>query len=53
MVMTAGPEENESFFHEARILKRIVISQTALNGLAPQRYSNLSLDKKNWPAFCR
>ena len=46
--MTAGPEQTESPFHEAWILKRIAMIQTALIGPAQQWYSHLSLDiKKN------
>ena len=52
MVMTAGTEQTDSPFHEAWILKRIAMFQTALIGPAQQWYSNLPLDiKKNWQAF--
>ena len=51
MVMTAGPEQNDSPYHEAWILKRIAMTQTALIGPAQQWYSHLPL--KNWQAFCR
>ena len=48
MVMTAGPEQTDSPFHEAWILKRIAMKQTALIGTAQQLYSHLPLDiKKN------
>ena len=54
MVMTAGPEQTDSPYHEAWILKRIAMIQTALIGPAQQWYSHLPLDiKKNWQAFCR
>ena len=54
MVMTAGPEQTDSRFYEAWILKRIAMTQTALIGPAQQWYSHLPLDmKKNWQAFCR
>ena len=54
MVLTAGPEQTDSPFHEAWILKRIAMIQTALIGPAQQCYSHLPLDiKKDWQAFCR
>ena len=54
MVKTAGPEQTDSPFHEAWILKRIAMIQTALIGQAQQWYSHLELDiKKNRQAFCR
>ena len=54
MVMTAGPEQNDSPFHEAWILKRIAMIRTALIGPAQQWYSHLPLQiKKNWQALCR
>ena len=54
MVMTAGPEQTDSPFDEAWILKRITMIQTALIGQAQQWYSHHALDtKKNWQAFCR
>ena len=53
MVMTAGPEQTDSPFHEAWILKRIAMTQTALIGPAQEWYSHLPLDIKNWQAFCR
>ena len=54
MVMTAVPEQTDSPFHEAWILKRITMIQTALTGPATQWYSHLPLDiKKNWQAFCQ
>ena len=54
MVMTSGPEQTYSPFHEAWILKRIAMIQTALIGPAQQRCSHLPLDiKKNGQAFCR
>ena len=54
MVLTAGPEQTDSAFHETWILKRIAMIQTALRGPAQQWYSHLPLDiKKNWQAFCR
>ena len=53
-VMTAGPEQTDSPFHEALILKKIAMIQTALIGPAQQWYSHLSLDiEKDWQAFCR
>ena len=54
MVMTAGPEQTDSPFHETWILKRIAMIQTAQIGPAQQWCSHLPLDiKKNWQAFCR
>ena len=54
MVITAGPEQTDSPFHETWIFKRIAMIQTALIGPAQQWYSHLPLDiKKNWQAFCR
>ena len=54
IVITAGPEQIDSPFHETWILKRIAMIQTALIGPAQQWYSHLPLDiKKNWQAFCR
>ena len=51
--MTAGPKQINSPFHEAWILKRIAMIQTALIGPAQQWYSQLPLDiKKNWQALC-
>ena len=46
MVMTAGPEQTDSSFHEAWILKRIAMIQTALIGPAQQCFSHLPLDIK-------
>ena len=46
MVMTAGPEQTDSSYHEALILKRIAMIQTALIGPAQQWYSHLPLDIK-------
>ena len=54
MLMKAGPEQTDSPFHEAWILKRIAMIKTALKGPAKQLYSHLPLDiRKNWQAFCR
>ena len=54
VVMTAGPKKTDSPFHEAWILKKIAMIQTALIGPAQQWYSHLPLDiKKNWQTFCR
>ena len=54
MVMTAGPEQTDSPYHEAWILKRIAMIQTALIGPAQQWYSHPPLEiKKNWQSFCR
>ena len=54
MAMTAEPEQTDSTFHEAWMLKRIAMIQTALIGPAQQWYLHLPLDiKKNWKAFCR
>ena len=51
-VMTAGTDQTDSPFHEAWILKRIAMLQTARIGPALQWYSHLPLDiKKNWQAF--
>ena len=48
MLMTAGPEQNDLPFHEAWIMKRIAMIQTALIGPAQQWYSHLTLEiKKN------
>ena len=53
MGKTAGPEQTDSPFHEAWILKRIAMIQTSLKGPAHQWYSYLPLDiKKDWQAFC-
>ena len=41
IVMTAGPEQSDSPYHEALILKRIAMIQTALIGSAQQWYSHL------------
>ena len=52
--MTTGPEPTDSPFHEAWILKRIKMTQTALIGPAQQWFSHLPLDiKRNWQEFCR
>ena len=54
MVMTAGPEQTDSAYQEAWILKQIAMIQTALIGPAQQWYSYLPLEIKNkWQAFCR
>ena len=54
MVMTAGPEQTDSPYHEAWILKQIAMIQTALIGPAQQWYSHLPPEiRKNWQAFCR
>ena len=54
MVMTAGPEQTDSPFHEAWNLKQTAMIQTTLIGPAQQWYSHLPLHiKKNWQAFCR
>ena len=42
--MTAGPEQTESPYHEAWILKRIAMIQTALIGPAQKWYSHLPLE---------
>ena len=47
MVMTTGPEQTDSPFHEAWILKQIAMFQTALIGPAQQCYLHLPLDIKN------
>ena len=53
MVMTTGPVQTDSLYHETWILKRIAMIQTALIGPAQQWYSHLPLDIiKNWQAFC-
>ena len=52
MVMTAGPEQTDSLYNEAWILKRFAVIQTALFGPAQQWYSHIPLDiKKDWQAF--
>ena len=43
MLMTAGPEQTDSPYHKAWILKRIAMIQTALIGPAQQWYSKLPL----------
>ena len=54
MLMTGGPEQNDSPFNEAWILKRIAMIQTALLGPAQQWFSHHPLDiKKNWQVFRR
>ena len=54
MVLTAGPEQTDSPFQEAWILKRYAMIQKVLIGPAQQWYSHLPLGiKKNWQAFCR
>ena len=54
MAMRAGPEQIDSPFHEAWILKRIAMTQLALIGPAQHWYSHIPLDiKKDWQAFCR
>ena len=54
MLRTASLEHTDSPNHEAWILKRIVMIQTALIGPVQQWYSHLPLNfKKNWQAFCR
>ena len=54
MVMTAGLEQTDSTYHEAWILKRIAMIQTALIDPAQQLYSHLTLEiKKNWQSFSR
>ena len=53
MLMTARPKQVDSPFHEAWILKRIAMIQTALIGPAQHWHSHLPLDiKKKWQAFC-
>ena len=53
MVMTAGPEQTDSPYHEAWILKEIAMIQTSVTGPAKQWYSQLPQEtKKNWQAFC-
>ena len=46
MVMTAGPEQTDSTYHEACILKRIAMIQTALIGTAQQWYSHFNTRNK-------
>ena len=46
MVMTAGPDQTDSPFHESWILKRIAMNQTGLTGPAQQLYSHLPIDIK-------
>ena len=54
MAMMARSEQIDSPYHEAWILKRIAMIQTALVGPAQQWYLHLPLDiEKNWQAFCR
>ena len=53
-IRTAEPKQTDSPYHEAWILKRIAMIQTAVIGPAQQWYSQFPLDtKKNWQAFCR
>ena len=52
MVMTAGPEQIDSPYHESWILKRITMIQTALIAPAQPWYSHLPLKiKKNWQSL--
>ena len=52
--MTAGPEQIDSPDHEAWILERIAMIQTAPIGPAQQWYSHLPLEiKKSCQAVCR
>ena len=44
MLMTAGPEQTDSPYHEAWILKRIAMLQSALIGPEQQCYSHLQLE---------
>ena len=54
MVMTEGPEQNDSPYHETWFLKRIGMIQTALIGPAQEWYSHIPLEiKKNLQPFCR
>ena len=54
MAKTAEPEQAASLYHEARNLKRIIVTiQTALLGPGQQWYSNFPLEIKNWQTFCR
>ena len=54
MVMTSGPDETDSSYHEALILKQIAMIKTALIGPAQLWYSHLPHKiKKNWQAFYR
>ena len=54
MVMTAKLEQTDSPYHEAWILKRIAMIQTALIGPAQKWYQHLPHDiKENWQAFYR
>ena len=54
MVMTVGPEQTDSPYHEAWILKRMNRIQTSLIGPAQQWYSDLLVEtRKNWQGFCR
>ena len=46
MVMTAGPEQTDSTYNEAWILKRIAMIERALIGPAQQWFSHLPLEKK-------
>ena len=46
MVITAGPEQIDSPYHESWILERIAMIQTALITPAQPRYSHLPLEKK-------
>ena len=49
-----GPNRVDLRYHEAWILKRIAMIQTALIGPAQQCYSHLPLKiRKNWPTLCR
>ena len=51
MVMTAGPEQNDSPFHETWIFKRIAKIQTPIIGPAQQWYSHLPLYIKKGKRF--
>ena len=54
MLVTAGSEQVDSPYHEARVRKRITMIQIALIGPAQQWYPRLPIEiKKRWPSFCR
>ena len=54
MVMTAGPEQFDSTYHEEWIFLKTAMIQAALISPAQQWYPYLPLEiNKNWQAFCQ
>ena len=53
MVMTAGPEQTDSPYHEAWILKRFAMIQTPLIGPEQQWHSHLIINnRKHKRRYC-